>query len=98
MVYVLDKNGYPLMPTNRHGKVKHLLKDGKAKVVKRCPFTIKLLYESTTYTQNLTLGVDTGSGTIGTAVSKDNGDIVYMSEVVVRNDISDKMTQRAKYR
>ncbi len=98
MVYVLDKNGYPLMPTNRHGKVKHLLKGDKAKVVKRCPFTIKLLYESTTYTQNLTLGVDTGAGTIGTAVSKDNGDIVYMSEVAVRNDITDKMTQRAKYR
>ena len=98
MVYVLDKNGHQLMPTNRHGKVKHLLKDGKAKVVKRCPFTIKLLYESTIHTQNLTLGVDTGSGTIGTAVSKDNGDIVYMSEVVVRNDIADKMKQRAKYR
>ena len=47
---------------------------------------------------NLTLGVNTGSGTIGTAVSKDNGDIVYMSEVVVRNDITDKMTRRAKYR
>lgn len=98
MVYVLDKNGYPLMPTDRHGKVKHLLKDGKAKVVKRCPFTIKLLYETTHYTQDLTLGVDTGSGTIGTAVSRDNGEIVYMSEVVVRNDITDKMTQRAKYR
>ena len=40
MVYVLNKNGQPLMPTNRHGKVKHLLKDGKAKVIKRCPFTI----------------------------------------------------------
>lgn len=98
MVYVLDINGQPLMPTNRHGKIKHLLKQGKAKVVRRCPFTIKLLYESTTYTQNLTLGVDTGSGTIGTAVSKDNGNIVYMSEVIVRNDITDKMTQRAKYR
>ena len=98
MVYVLDKNGHPLMPTCRHGKVKHLLKDGKAKVVKRCPFTIKLLYESTSHTQNLTLGVDTGSGTVGTAVSKDNGDIVYISEVVVRNDITDKMTRRSKYR
>lgn len=98
MVYVLNKDGQPLMPTDRHGKVKHLLKSGKAKVVKRCPFTIKLLYESTNYTQNLTLGVDIGSGTIGTAVSKDNGDIVYMSEVVVRNDITDKMTRRAKYR
>ena len=98
MVYVLNKDGQPLMPTNRHGKVKHLLKNGKAKVVKRCPFTIKLTYGTTNYMQNLTLGVDTGSGTIGTAVSKDNGDIVYMSEVVVRNNITDKMTQRAKYR
>jgi len=98
MVYVLNKNGQPLIPTNRHGKVRHLLKSGKAKVVKRCPFTIKLLYESTNHTQNLTLGIDTGSGTIGTAVSDDNGNIIYMSNVVVRNDITDKMTQRAKYR
>lgn len=98
MVYVLNIDGKPLMPTNRHGKVKHLLKDGKAKVVKRCPFTIKLLYDNTNYTQNLTLGVDTGSGTIGTAVSDDNGNIVYMSKVVVRNDITNKMTQRSKYR
>ena len=98
MVYVLNKNGQPLMPTNRHGKVRHLLKSGKAKVVRRCPFTIKLLYDSTNHTQNLTLGVDTGSGTIGTAVSDDNGNIVYMSKVTVRNDISDKMTQRSKYR
>lgn len=98
MVYVIGQNGQPLMPTNRHGKVKHLLKSGKAKVVRRCPFTIKLLYRSTNYIQDLTLGVDTGSGTIGTAVTKDNGDVVYMSKVIVRNDITDKMTQRAKYR
>lgn len=98
MVYVLSKNGQPLMPTNRHGKVKHLLKSGKAKVVRRCPFTIKLLYDSATHTQNLTLGVDTGSGTLGAAVSDDNGNIIYMAKVVVRNDIMDKMTQRSKYR
>lgn len=98
MVYVLSKNGQPLMPTDRHGKVKHLLKDGKAKVVRRCPFTIKLLYDSTTHTQNLALGVDTGSGTLGTAVSDEKGNIVYMSKVVVRNDITDKMTRRSKYR
>ena len=98
MVYVLDINGQSLMPTNRHGKVKHLLKQSKAKVVKRCPFTIKLLYDSTNHTQNLTLGVDTGSGTIGTAVSDDTGNIIYMSKVIVRYDITDKMTQRAKYR
>lgn len=86
------------MPTDRCGKVRRLLKDGKARVVKRCPFTIKLLYETTDCMQDLTLGVDTGAGTIGTAVSDDNGNIFYQSKVVVRNDIATNMTQRAKYR
>lgn len=99
MVYVIDKNGQPLMPTKRHGKVKHLLNEGRAKVVKRCPFTIKLLYDSPTHTQDLTLGVDTGSGTLGAAVyNEQNKDIVYMSEVVVRNDIAKKMKHRVQYR
>ena len=97
MVYVISKENKPLMPCS-NAIARLLLKQGKAKVKKREPFTIKLTYETTDYTQNLTLGVDTGSGTIGTAVSKNNGDIVYMSEVVVRNDIADKMKQRAKYR
>ena len=43
------------------------------------------MYDSTNHTQNLTLGVDTGSGTIGTAVADNNGKIVYMSEVSFRN-------------
>ena len=97
MVYVIGQNGQPLIPTNRHGKVKHLLKSGKAKVVKRCPFSIKLLYSSTNYTQNQTLGVDTGSGTIGTAVTKDNGEVVYMSKVIVRNDITEELLQGTLY-
>ena len=65
MVYVLDINGQPLMPTTRHGKVRHLLKEKKAKVIKRCPFTIQLLYKSTPYTQPITLGVDAGSKHVG---------------------------------
>ena len=97
MVYVISQDGNPLMPCS-NPIARLLLKQGKAKVKKREPFTIKLTYETANYTQNLTLGVDTGSGTIGVAVSKDNGDIIYMSEVIVRNDITDKMTQRAKYR
>jgi hypothetical protein len=48
MVYVISKAGKPLMPTERHGKVRRLLKQGLAKVVKREPFTIQLLYDTTT--------------------------------------------------
>ena len=86
------------MPTNKYGKVKHLLKDGKAKVVRKEPFTIKLLYDSTLYTQYLTLGVDTGSGTFATSVTNKDNEVIYMSEVQVRNDITDKMKRRSKYR
>lgn len=97
MVYVISKDGKPLMPCS-NVIARLLLKQGKAKVKRREPFTIKLLGETTEYKQNLTLGVDTGSGTFAAAVSMDNGDIVYMSEVTVRNDITKKMLLRAAYR
>lgn len=45
MVQVMNRNGYPLMPTERHGKVRRLLRDGKAKVRNHDPFTIQLLYD-----------------------------------------------------
>lgn len=62
VVYVLDKDGQPLMPTSRFGKVRRLLRDKKAKVVRSCPFTIRLLYEpKTKIIQEVVLGVDTGS-------------------------------------
>ena len=41
-VYVLNKHGEPLMPCSPR-KVRLLLKQKKACVIKRTPFTIKLL-------------------------------------------------------
>lgn len=104
IVYVLNKDGQPLMPTKNCTKVRHFLKDNKAKVVKRCPFTIKLLYDTTNYTQDLLLSSDTGSCEAGFAVSTIDADkngnkhIVYKSKVQVRNDIKTKMDTRRKYR
>lgn len=76
-----------------------LLKQGKAKVKRKTPFTIKLVYKTDTeHIQSLTHGTDSGSSTIGSAVSDEKGNILYMSEIEVRNDITKKMTQRSKYR
>ena len=62
MVYVISIDGKPLMPTNRHGKVRRLLRDKKAKVVKKTPFTIQLLYRTKTEeVQDITLGIGTKS-------------------------------------
>ena len=94
MVYVLSKEGTLLMPTNRHGKVRHLLDAGEAKAVKRCPFTIQLLYQSTTYTQDITLGVDAGSKIIGLSASTEKKEL-YASETKLRTDITSAVCQTA---
>ena len=44
MVYVLSKDGQPLMPIRRHGKARRLLKENRAKVVRREPFTIQYAF------------------------------------------------------
>ena len=75
-----------------------LLKQKKAKVKMTLPFTIQLLNETTEYVQELTLGLDSGSSKVGTAVTNSKNDVVYVSEIEIRNDITDKMTRRAKYR
>lgn len=97
MVYVLNIKGQPLMPTNRHGKVRRLLREHKAKVIKRCPFTIQLLYNTTEITQPVSLGVDSGSKTIGlSATTKDK--VLYEAEVTLRNDIVDLISTRREMR
>ena len=79
LVYVLKQNGQPFMPTERFGKVRRLLKEGKSKVVRREPFTIRLLYETETdMVQECYCGVDTGSKHIGVAVVG-NDKVLYQS-------------------
>jgi hypothetical protein len=98
MVYVLSVSKKPLMPCS-NVIARLLLKQGKAKCIKKTPFTIKLLQETTSYVQELTLGIDTGSKIIGSAVyDLEKRNIIYISEIEVRNDISKKMKQRSKYR
>ena len=97
MIYVISKNGQPLMPTENHAKVRILLKNEKAKVIKRCPFTIQLAYDSTNYTQDITLGVDSGSKHIGlSATTKDK--VLFESDVELRNDIVDLLSTRRQNR
>lgn len=97
MVYILSQNGQPIMPTLNHAKVRVLLKSGKAKVVHRCPFTIQLLYETTNYTQEISLGVDAGSKHIGmSATTKDK--VLYETDVELRNDIVDLLATRKQNR
>lgn len=97
LVYVLNRDGQPLMPTGRCGKVRRLLRDKKAKAVKRCPFTIQLLYEAETNTQLITLGVDAGSKHIGVSAATEDK-VLYEADVELRDDIVKLLGARREQR
>ena len=97
LVYVQNKYGQPLMPTERCGRVRRLLKAGKAKVVKRCPFTIRLLYDTGSIVQKVDLGIDAGSKTIGLSACTENRE-VYAAEIMLRADVTEKLSERREYR
>ena len=97
MVYILNVNGQPLMPTKRHRKVRILLNSNKAKVINRCPFTIQLLYETTNNVQEITLGVDSGSKTVGLSATTESEEL-YAAELTLRNDIVGLLSSRREAR
>ena len=97
-VYVISPDSIPLMPC-QPVIARLLLKQGKAKVRQRTPFTIQLLAQpEQVYTQSFTLGIDTGSSVLGSAVADEKGNVVYLSDVQLRNDIAETMKKRATAR
>jgi hypothetical protein len=97
MVYVLSQEGQPLMSTERHGKVRHMLKDGRAAVVTAKPFTIQLTYETTTYTQEATLGDDSGYLNDGFSVITEKAELIAGTLRMLK-DMKDRLAARAKAR
>lgn len=96
-IYVLNQDGKPLMPTKRFGKVRRLLRDGKAKVIDKNPFTIQLVYETGNVIQDISLGVDSGSKTVGLSATTSN-QVLFEAEVKLRNDIVEKLSTRREVR
>ena len=95
-VYILNCHGNPLMPCQPR-TVRRLLKEGKAKVLRRVPFTLQLLYGSTGYTQEVSLGVDAGTKHIGvSAATKDT--VLFEADVQPRTDIQELLATRSQFR
>ena len=95
-VYVRNKDGKPLMPTTRCGHVRMLLKQEKARVVERIPFTIQLLYYTPDAVQPLYLGIDPGRTNIGMAVITESGDEVLTMKITTRNKEIPKLMEHRK--
>lgn len=85
------------MPTERFGKVRRMLKNSLAHVVRRIPFTIQLDYDTKDFTQPITLGIDAGSKHIGVSATTTEKEL-YAADVELRNDIVDKLSTRRAQR
>ena len=97
MIYVLNSKGVPLMPTSRHGKVRHLLRDKKAIIVRYHPFTIQLTKEKSNEVQEVSLGVDTGYENIGLSVTtKDK--VLFELKAILRTDIVNNISSKRQIR
>ncbi len=95
-VYVLNMRGKPLMPTTPR-KAKMLLKEGKAKIVKRTPFTIQIKYATGETKQPIILGIDSGFLHIGVSATTEKKE-VYSADVNLRSDIVKLNSERRQYR
>lgn len=95
-VPVLNMRGEPLMPTTPR-KARILLEQSKAKVVQRNPFIIQLSYATGETKQSITLGVDSAHKFIGLSAVTESKEL-FSAEVILRNDVSKKLTKRRMYR
>jgi hypothetical protein len=96
-VFVLNMRGQPLMPTTP-GKARILLKENKARVVQRKPFTIQLKYVTGEAKQDIKLGIDPGVKTVGVCAKSDK-EILFAAEIELRTlKVAKNMQTRAMYR
>ena len=97
MVYVLNREGKALMPTERHGCVRRSLRSGKVVVVRLCPFTVRLTYDCPDGVQDVALGVDAGSRHIGLSAST-QGKELYAGQCDLRTDVTELLSSRRALR
>ena len=95
-VFVLNKRAKPLMPCSP-AKARILLKEKKAVVTRRMPFTIRLTIATGETKQPVTLGVDAGYKHVGLSACTEKAEL-YASEVELRQDITELLSVRLALR
>jgi len=84
------------MPTS-NAKARILLKEKKAIVKTIKPFTIQLNYNTTEYTQNITLGIDSGYLNIGFSAITEKKELI-VGEVKLLKGIKERIYEKSSYR
>ncbi len=95
-VFVSDTNRKQIDPVHP-GQARRLLKQGKAAVFRRYPFTIILKYAVSENSEPLRLKIDPGSKKTGIAVvNDDTGEIVFACEIEHRGSLIKKNPEQRR--
>jgi 5-methylcytosine-specific restriction endonuclease McrA len=93
MIFVLNKNKQPLDPCHE-SVARKLLKDGKAVIHKKYPFTIRLKELKTTENnRNFRLKIDYGSRHTGLAILN-GSDVIWIAQIHHKTNIKKNMDSR----
>ena len=97
MVFVLDANKTPLAPCHP-ARARQLLKENKAAIYRKMPFTIILKKEVTApQAQDFRLKIDYGSKHTGLAILR-NENVVWLGQLDHRTNIKSNLDKRRGYR
>lgn len=95
-VFVVNKHGEALMPTTAR-RARFLLREGKATIFHREPFTIQLKFGSSGYKQDIKLGVDPGFKSMGYSAVTKKEELIGGQVDLLKNQ-SERLKERAMYR
>jgi hypothetical protein len=76
MIYVLNTNGEPLMPTTNSGYIRKLIDNKQCVVKQHLLFTVQLSFDTTNNVQPVTLGIDPGFSHIGFSALSDDKELL----------------------
>jgi len=96
LVFVLDADGTPLLPTCG-ARARLLLRKGKAIVYSVVPFTLKLKRKVDNPVGSFEVGIDDGAKKVGISVAHGSR-VVFAGTIQLRQDVHRKMLQRSQYR
>ena len=86
-----------MKPTQRYGKIRRLVRENKARVVRRWPYTAQLDHDTPDIVQPVTLGIDPGYRYTGlSATTEDKA--LFEAVAENRTDISKLLATRRELR
>lgn len=98
IVFVIDSEGQPLLPTHPV-RARKLLREGRAVVKQVVPFTIQMNRKIENPVGSFEVGVDDGAKYVGIAVKNTKTqEVVFHAQLDHRQDVSGKVEQRRELR